>query len=165
MREYWKKHAEHINERRQERYRTDKKHRAFILEQQRQRYARNIEHRREYCRNYYAENREKYLIMQRRWRNKNHLALNILHHNRRARMNGNGGSHTLKELIDLFDRQQGSCYYCGNILEYNVMHRDHKTPVSRGGTNDIGNIAWACARCNNEKFTMTEPEYNTRRGG
>lgn len=38
-------------------------------------------------------------------------------------------------------------------------HLEHKTPLSRGGTNIKTNLAIACQKCNCRKHTKTEEEY------
>lgn len=59
------------------------------------------------------------------------------------------------------------CYYCGALLidAPGHMHRptiDHRTPLSRGGTNAIGNLVVACFSCNNAKDRMTEREFRAK---
>jgi 5-methylcytosine-specific restriction endonuclease McrA len=107
----------------------------------------SLEYRREYYRLYRAEHPE---------RIKQYLR------NRRARRRGGVGSHTLKELKLLFDKQEGRCHYCSSLLYSsfdNEIHVDHKTPLIRGGSNYIENIAIACAPCNRRKHTKTEEEF------
>lgn len=67
----------------------------------------------------------------------------------------------------------GVCYYCGrkleneNVLDWGgkvvaVQHYwnvDHMLPVSKGGTNDIENLAPACKGCNSFKGNMTVEEF------
>ncbi len=40
------------------------------------------------------------------------------------------------------------CEYCGVKLDINNVSIDHKIPLSKGGTNDISNLAAACIKCN-----------------
>ena len=80
-------------------------------------------------------------------------------HTRRARKMSVGGSFTLEEISQQFDRQENKCYYCGALLIGVPYHIDHKTPISRGGSNDIDNIALACVSCNLQKHTRTDTEY------
>lgn len=42
-----------------------------------------------------------------------------------------------------------SCYYCGQRTE--VMHTDHKFPLSKGGTDHWWNLARSCSQCNLSK--------------
>ena len=96
------------------------------------------------------------------WRADNPELCRLYWHARRARIKGNGGSYTVNEIRGLFDEQNGCCFYCGNLLFAsfdNPPHREHKIPVSRGGSNYISNIVLSCARCNMEKHTMTHDEF------
>jgi 5-methylcytosine-specific restriction endonuclease McrA len=101
-----------------------------------------------------------------KWRKENKDAwlknARVWNHNRTARTNGNGGSFSVDELNTLFDEQEGLCAYCGRLLFESFatpFHIEHKTPISRGGTNNIGNIALSCAECNLKKGTMTDDEF------
>jgi len=49
-----------------------------------------------------------------------------------------------------YSRQQGECFYCKRHLNERY-HIDHVVPISRGGTNDCGNIVIACPSCNCSK--------------
>jgi 5-methylcytosine-specific restriction endonuclease McrA len=84
---------------------------------------------------------------------------------RRAQKIINGGSHTLEELENQRKLQKNKCYYCGIDLNIIVNHRDHKVPISRGGSNSIKNIVWACAPCNQKKSTKMETEFLDDVGG
>lgn len=83
-------------------------------------------------------------------------------HNYRARIKGNGGKHTTKELRELFEQQDGFCYLCGKLL-YGTLDGlvsvEHKIPVSRGGSNNISNIGLAHLSCNQRKHTRTHEEF------
>jgi hypothetical protein len=37
--------------------------------------------------------------------------------------------------------------------------REHLTPRSRGGTDDLKNLGLACSPCNGRKGALTEPEF------
>ena len=51
--------------------------------------------------------------------------------------------------FDVFHRDGFKCRYCGRGQEDGVkLHVDHVHPVSKGGTNDMGNYVTACADCN-----------------
>jgi 5-methylcytosine-specific restriction endonuclease McrA len=53
------------------------------------------------------------------------------------------------------------CWYCDVKVGRSgqPMHRDHRIPVSRGGTDDLDNLVIACAKCNLSKSTMTDKEF------
>lgn len=52
--------------------------------------------------------------------------------------------------FDILRRCNFACYYCGvpAALGLKVLHVDHVTPVSLGGTNDPWNLVAACWDCN-----------------
>jgi len=52
-------------------------------------------------------------------------------------------------------RDDGSCVYCARPAQC----VDHRTPLARGGSNDISNLAAACDDCNRAKGDRTEVEY------
>lgn len=79
-------------------------------------------------------------------------------HRRRERAAG-GPSFTYKEWLALVTQHSGRCAYCGAAGPLQV---DHKTPLARGGSNEVGNILPACGPCNQRKHTMTEAEFRAR---
>ena len=58
------------------------------------------------------------------------------------------GSHTLEQWDDLKVRSDHRCAYCGQAKP---LTRDHVVPISKGGTDYIGNIVPACRQCNSKK--------------
>ena len=54
--------------------------------------------------------------------------------------------------------QRGRCAYTGKRLDRNAQV-DHKTPVSRGGSNDAFNLHWVTADANAVKHTHTHEEF------
>jgi len=53
--------------------------------------------------------------------------------------------------------EAGACHYCGDVLLPRQV--EHVRPLSRGGTNDAGNLVAACISCNNQKRTMLVHEW------
>lgn len=51
----------------------------------------------------------------------------------------------------IFDRDNFTCQYCGQKAPNVVLHVDHITPVSKGGSNDEANLTTACSACNSGK--------------
>lgn len=76
---------------------------------------------------------------------------------RRARKNNARGSHTIQDVLDLFEEQDGQCFYCQ--IDLDDFHRDHKTPLVRGGSDCKENLCLACPPCNRKKHTKTEKEF------
>lgn len=64
------------------------------------------------------------------------------------------GTPQYKQLIR---EQDNKCGYCG--VEMDTPSIDHKTPVSRGGKDNIENLIACCRRCNSNKRDKTEAEY------
>jgi len=52
-----------------------------------------------------------------------------------------------------------TCYLCCELIVFGQDSLEHKTPLSRGGTNDYNNLGIAHISCNKKKHTMTEKEY------
>ena len=67
-----------------------------------------------------------------------------------------GQSFIAAEWMALLAHHGGACAYCGSRV---LIEIDHRTPLSRGGSNLIDNILPACRRCNRRKRTMTEEEF------
>lgn len=84
-------------------------------------------------------------------------------HNRRAKHMGAGGVHTAEEWAALVAEYNGCCAYCGDSMA--PMTRDHRTPLARGGSNDIKNILPSCGACNSAKNALTEDEFRRRLAG
>jgi 5-methylcytosine-specific restriction endonuclease McrA len=59
----------------------------------------------------------------------------------------------------LIAEQDGKCYICDKAITIGTMEVDHKTPVTRGGTDDRENLGGACLLCNRDKHNKTEEEY------
>lgn len=53
--------------------------------------------------------------------------------------------------FEVFKRDRFTCQYCGAKAPEVVLHVDHIHPVAEGGTNEILNLATACAGCNGGK--------------
>lgn len=73
------------------------------------------------------------------------------------------GTHTEAEYWAKVRACRGHCEYCGKRIGLYEFHGDHMTPVSRGGSDAIDNIAVCCKGCNLEKNTMTANEYRAYR--
>jgi hypothetical protein len=63
-------------------------------------------------------------------------------------------------------RANGCCEYCFSQAEYatHPFSVDHIQALSKGGTDDLENLAYCCQGCNNFKFSKSEgldPQTNT----
>lgn len=74
----------------------------------------------------------------------------------RAKRRGAPGSHTYQEWVEKCELFAFCCAYCG---ERKPLERDHKVPLSRGGSDDISNIVPVCRSCNSRKHTRTTSEF------
>lgn len=61
--------------------------------------------------------------------------------------------------VQVFERDGYACVYCG---DGGILHCDHVVPVARGGSNEIENLATACAPCNLSKGDKLLSEWKGR---
>lgn len=55
------------------------------------------------------------------------------------------------------------CHYCRSFIkDISEMRIDHKTPLSRGGSDGPENLAVTCVRCDYIKGNATEAEFRAR---
>lgn len=117
---------------------------------------------RERCRRWHTENIEYAHMSHQQWKKENPEKNRINENNRRARKQSNGGVLPENVADILFTEQNGLCYLCGDLLYGRFddpVCIEHKTPLSRGGANDISNVGLAHLSCNSKKFTMTYDEF------
>lgn len=111
---------------------------------------RNLDTSRARARRQYAQNKEAYFARNRQ---------------RRARKKTAPGSHTAAEVWQLAEDQDHLCAYCESPL-MGSFHVDHMVPLSRGGSDDVMNLAITCATCNLSKNARTAEEFiDAVRGG
>lgn len=109
-------------------------------------------------RRYYWRHRDKRLVQMREWRANNKDIVKRLAAANHARRRNAEGEFTADDVNDLYLEQMGICAYCQIELQ-GSYHVDHKTPITRGGTNYPSNLQLTCADCNKSKFTKTHEEY------
>lgn len=65
-------------------------------------------------------------------------------------------SGTVKKQVT--DLAQGCCEYCKSQIRFspNSFEIDHIIPMSRGGMNQLENLALACPQCNGHKSDKIE---------
>jgi 5-methylcytosine-specific restriction endonuclease McrA len=51
------------------------------------------------------------------------------------------------------------CFYCGSRLTRRTRTRDHKRPLSKGGSDSKRNIVNACKDCNCDKGRLSLEEF------
>jgi len=74
-----------------------------------------------------------------------------------------GHSFTLEEVINRMN-QASICEYCHKLIEPLDYSIDHKTPLNKGGTNDIGNLHLTCIKCNKVKGDLTDEQFKDLMG-
>lgn len=115
---------------------------------------------RTYWKKWDQENPEKRYASVRAWQSRNPEKAKELSvkgwHVRRSRKANAPGSFTSEEVEALLATQGGCCAYCRTTDKLSL---DHKTPLSRGGSNWIENLQWLCISCNSRKRTRTDDEY------
>lgn len=66
---------------------------------------------------------------------------------------------SVQELYEWLSLGNFSCYYSGEELTLDTLTVDHKTPITRGGTNEMSNLCFCSSHMNTSKGTMTEEEF------
>lgn len=63
------------------------------------------------------------------------------------------------DLVDIYEKQDKKCVFCGCVLTKDNMCIDHKTPVSKGGRHELSNLELTCKDCNILKLDRTVEEF------
>lgn len=108
----------------------------------------NADRRAKTNREWRAANLERHTKLSRLWYKNNPDKVRARAHARRARKRNAVGKFNHKDVAQLYANQGGLCL-CGTTL-FNY-HVDHKTPLSRGGSNWPDNLQLLCAPCNDSK--------------
>ena len=66
---------------------------------------------------------------------------------------------TANKLMALIESQSYKCALTGQAITPEDSHLDHKTPLSRGGDNSLGNLQWIHKDVNKAKGDMTNDEF------
>lgn len=98
------------------------------------------------------ENKDKRVIIRKRWYDNNPELVRIYKAERRLReCNLSDGTISKESLSNL---PKDNCSICGDLLDWsskNSVHLDHIKPLIKGGEHSIGNVQWTCSTCNLEK--------------
>jgi len=116
--------------------------------------AENKEKIRKKNKKYYSENKEKAKIFRKKWQGNN--PEKVREENFRRRTNGKIEKGVIAKIINENILKYGiiTCEKCKKqCLSSYDYHVDHIVPISKGGTNDCGNLQVLCAYCNLNKHT------------
>jgi len=69
----------------------------------------------------------------------------------RARTMMAPGSHTFEQWISRVKNFRWRCFYCNSKLNTGTLTKDHRVPLSKGGTDFASNLVPACKSCNSGK--------------
>jgi len=69
----------------------------------------------------------------------------------RARKVGARGSHTLQQWMSIVRLYAWKCFYCGKRLNRKTLTKDHRNPLSKGGSDFARNLVPACKGRNSGK--------------
>lgn len=71
-----------------------------------------------------------------------------------------GGAKNLLPVLQLWEDQNGKCYYSGEtLIPGNNASLDHQVPSSRGGLDDPSNLRWVSSNINMMKSNMSHDEF------
>ena len=125
--------------------------------------AANAEANRRRARVWRDVNPERDRASSRNWYRRNKARAKLNAYRRRARLAQAEGSFDTSDIVRLWHRQRGECFYCSERLGQRPSDRafeiDHMTPLSRGGSNWPRNLALTCQHCNRSKHARTPAEY------
>ena len=103
---------------------------------------------------YYERERAEVIARSKKWAEENPEKVRSAKANnrrkRRAAKHASPGRFTAEELEELCEGYGNRCLACGDTEA--ILEADHVVPLTRGGSDDIGNIQPLCGSCNRKKF-------------
>jgi hypothetical protein len=125
-----------------------------------ERYQKNKDKFKKIAKIYRLNNREKIKKSLSKWASNNKDVMRLHRAKRKAVTRGATAKKITKKEITRI--KNSACIYCGKKENIQI---EHVVPISRGGLHSIGNIASACAPCNQSKKDkyITEWRYKNAR--
>lgn len=93
------------------------------------------------------------------WARRNPKSYRARLYKRMALLASARGTYSEKQWQEKLEYHDHRCVYCGVSGSEKKLTKDHKIPISKGGTNWISNIAPCCQKCNSKKHDMTSTEF------
>ena len=109
---------------------------------------------------YYIDNKNKFIERAKKWRINNRERYKAIKANRRSLVKNL--TEAVVQLVyekNIKNNRRLSCYLCLIPISIQDSHLEHKTPLSRGGSNDFTNLEVSCRQCNQRKGAKTLEEY------
>lgn len=126
----------------------DKAYRQANLDKIKARLAQTRDRRVVVMAEYRQRNRDRRRRQRREWGKRHPEKSGQYRHERAARLAAAPGTHSEADWQRILNRHGGQCAYCHAAP---ATVREHVVPLSRGGSNYIGNILPACLPCNSSK--------------
>lgn len=167
IKEYYKKNKERIK------YRVakyNKKNREKILEYKKLHYQKNREKKLEYAKDYHQRNKEKRSEYNKQYRKtfNGKLSHKASYHKYKL-LTSDLTMETVQRVYEDNIKKYGTltCILCYKPIKFGQDALEHKTPVSRGGSNEYENLGIAHGKnseeaCNSKKRAMTLEEWQLR---
>lgn len=129
----------------------------------------NIERARELCRirlaKYRKEDPDRFREYSRARRESKPEEHRNNNRNRKARIRGAGGKHTVDDVEQILKLQNYRCAECGtSVRKRENRHIDHIMPIALGGSNWPSNLQVLCPPCNLHKAAKDPIEFARKKG-
>ncbi len=72
------------------------------------------------------------------------------------------GSHTVEQWLARVRFYGWRCVYCGKKLDQKTLTKDHRIPLSKGGSEFASNLVPACRQCNSKKHVKHPKNFRLR---
>lgn len=139
----------------------------IISDSMRKYYKANLDSISQHKRGYYKANIDSFAMRGREYHKANPDNSTMRARNRRARLACAEGSHSVSDVLAIFNHQLGMCASCKNKLfktGSKKYHVDHVMPLALGGSNWPANLQCLCPSCNLSKGAKHPAEWAKQQG-